>query len=232
MTCVFHQSWFFLPEIVARGFDFVNRRVRREVKDIIVRFTPEYAADLKAGAAAKQAELAQATANANAKLEEKKQQAKANYENFKQGEKARQAANKAIQAQGQHAYLAHGWSGLKKKAAEAKQKAIQAKEEMKKNKVIFDNAKAAAHAKALAKFNKLPDVQAGQTVSGMTTGTSLSGKSFEMGGGRRRRRRRKSRRKKKSKKKRGRKSRKKKRKRKTRKKRRRNRKKSRRRRRR
>ena len=32
-------------EIVARGFDLVSRRVRREVKDIIVRFTPEYAAD-------------------------------------------------------------------------------------------------------------------------------------------------------------------------------------------
>ena len=32
-------------EIVARGFDRVSRRVRREVKDIIVRFTPEYAAD-------------------------------------------------------------------------------------------------------------------------------------------------------------------------------------------
>ena len=32
-------------EIVARGFDLVSRRVRREVKDIIVRFSPEYAAD-------------------------------------------------------------------------------------------------------------------------------------------------------------------------------------------
>ena len=32
-------------EIVARGFDRVSRRVRREVKDIIVRFSPEYAAD-------------------------------------------------------------------------------------------------------------------------------------------------------------------------------------------
>ena len=32
-------------EIVTRGFDLVSRRVRREVKDIIVRFPPEYAAD-------------------------------------------------------------------------------------------------------------------------------------------------------------------------------------------
>ena len=171
------------------------------------------AADLRAGAEAKQAELVQATTNAQAKIEEQKQKAAANLESFKQGEAARRAENAAIQAQGQHAYLAHGWSGLKKKAAEAKKKAIEAKEKLKKDKVIFDNAKEAAHAQAVANFNELPDVQLGQKTSDGTgqAGTSLSGKSFELGGGRRRRRRRKSRRKKKSKKKRGRKSRKKKR---------------------
>ena len=43
-------------EIVARGFDLFNRRVRREVEDIIVRFTPEYAAD-QLGLGARQGSL-------------------------------------------------------------------------------------------------------------------------------------------------------------------------------
>ena len=190
----------------------------------------------------KQAEFEQTKENLKARANETKanaqrkiQQKQADLEEYK-------AANAAIQAQGQHAYLSHGWSGLKKEATKAKQKAIEAKKTLEREKVVFDNANAAAHEKAKnaysvsqASFDKLgpqQETQAGQTVSGMTTGPP--GTSFEASGGRRRRRRRKSRRKKKSKKKKGgRKSRKKKRKRKTRKKRRRrNRKKSRRRRRR
>ena len=149
-------------------------------------------ADIRAGAKAKQAELAQATANAQAKIEEQKQKAAANLESFKQGEAARRAENAAIQAQGQHAYLAHGWSGLKKMAAETKQNAIKAKKTLEQEKVVFDNAKADAHAKAVANFNQLPDVQLGQKTS---DGTGQAGTPFEASGGRRRRRRRKSRKK-------------------------------------
>jgi len=188
------------------------------------------AADLRAGAEAKQAEFEKTKENLKARMNETKANAQRTIEQKKADLEEYKAGNAAIQAQGQHAYLAHGWSGLKEKAAQAKRKAIEAKENLKKDKVIFDNARTAAHAEAVANFNKLPDVQLGQKTSDGTgqAGTSLSGKSFELGGGRRRRRRRKSRRKKKSKKKKGgRKSRKKKRKRKTRKKRRRrNRKKS------
>lgn len=190
----------------------------------------------------KQAEFEQTKENLRARVNETKENAKRTIEQKQADLEEYKAGNAAIQAQGQHAYLSHGWSGLKKKAAEAKQKAIKAKETLEQEKVVFDNAKAAAHEKAknaysvsqtsFNKFGTQQETQAGQTVSGMTTGTT--GTSFEASGGRRRRRRRKSRRKKKSKKKKGgRKSRKKKRKRKTRKKRRRRkRKKSRRRRRR
>ena len=183
----------------------------------------------------KRDEFDRTKANLKARVNETKANAKLTIEQKQADLEEYKARNAAIQAQGQHAYLSHGWSGLKEKVAQAKQKAIEAKNKLKTDKEIFDNAKAAAHAKALAEFNALPDAQAGQNTYGLgQAGTSLSGKSFELGGGRRRRRRRKSRRKKKSKKKKGgRKSRKKKRKRKTRKKkRRRNRKKSRRRRRR
>jgi len=161
----------------------------------------------------KRAEFEQTKENLRARVNETKENAKRTIEQKQADLEEYKAGNAAIQAQGQHAYLSHGWSGLKKKAAEAKQKAIEAKEKLKKDKVIFDKAKEAAHTKAVTNFNELPDVQLGQKTSDGTgqAGTSLSGKSFELGGGRRRRRRRKSRRKKKSKKKRGRKSRKKKR---------------------